>query len=173
MAFQNPTVESRIIEFATAPLNNPELLSSLLPLILGAFVIELYFGKHTNEELGWNTSVGNAVIWISTGLNLYLTGALDTELERLATLVVLGVGSFMGYMNFFHKWSESWAFRLSSADVIYPLGHVTVVVVKTGIPVDDVTLKAGGVFVLLTIVGFRILRAFETPANDGLNMNFN
>lgn len=167
------TITDRVFEIALAPLNNPEIISSVLPLILGAFIIELYFGKHKTEVLGWNTSVGNAILWISTSLNLIISGAPGTTLEKVVTYFILLMGSIIAYMDFFHKWSPSTAFKVSSPDVIYPLAYVAVVITKTAIPANDLTIKASIGFIIGTVVFFRIIRMFETPApNNFGNIRF-
>lgn len=166
------TVKERFIEILLAPLNYPEIIPSLLPLALGAIVLELYFGKYEHESLGWNTSVGNAVIWISTGVNLIITGGL-AEAERLVAYGLIAVGGLMGYMNFFHKWGENLAFRASSAGIIYTAGYVTVIAAGTNMPVNETTFKAGGAFVLAALVVFHIIQRFETPARDDFQVSFN
>lgn len=163
------TLTNRATEIALAPLNHPDIISSIIPLVLGAVIIELYFGKHKTEVLGWNTSVGNAIIWISTGINLLLTGAPETSLEKAVTYFILLSGSVIAYMDFFHKWSNAAAFRASSPDVIYPLAYVAVVITKTSIPANDLTIKAAIAFIIGTIVAFRIIRLFETPAPNEVN----
>lgn len=159
-------LQARLLDFATAPLNNPGILPDILPLVIGAVVIELYFGKHQNETLGWNTSVGNAILWVATGTNLLLTGVIKTATERYAAYFLVAAGAFVGYMDFYHKWSPGMAFRVSSADVIYPLAYVTVVLVKTDMAVNRVSLQAAAAFIVGSVVAFRILRLFETPARD-------
>jgi len=166
------TVVSRATEIGLAPLQHPDIVSSVTPLILGAFIIELYFGKHKTEVLGWNTSVGNAILWISTGLNILISGAPETSIEKVVTYFILLMGSVIAYMDFFHKWSDATAFRVSSPDLIYPLAYVTVVITKTPIPADDLTIKASGAFIIGTIVFFRIIRLFETPAPKTSKFNF-
>lgn len=173
MIIQDQTsITSLMIEFALAPLKHPDIVSSVLPLILGAIIIELYFGKHEQEVLGWNTSVGNAVIWISTGINLILNSALESFAEKIVVYFILLTGLFIAYMDFFHKWKPAVAFRVSTPDIIYPLGYVTVVIVKTDVQVTDMSLKAGLAFIITSFVVFRILRFFETPASNQFN-NFN
>lgn len=161
-----PTLESRFIDLLMAPANYPDLLPSVLPLIVGAFVIELYFGKHKTEVLGWNTSVGNAVIWISTALNLILTEQAETILEKYVVFFILGLGLLIGYLDFYHKWSSTVAFRASSADIIYPLGFVTVVIVKSPIPANQLSIKTSILFLIASFLFFRIVRMFETPSPD-------
>ena len=149
-------------EFLVAPIQSPEMLPTILPLVSGAIVIELYFGKHKQERLGWNTSVGNAVIWISTGLTLYMTETLSQP-ELYATYSLIGLGVFVGYMDFFHKWSEAVAFTVSSAGIVYTLAYILVVFVKTDLnPADELTLYGSATFFLLTIVVFKLVQMFET-----------
>lgn len=166
---ETSTILNRAWDLALAPMDHPDIISSVLPLILGAFVIELYFGKHKTEVLGWNTSVGNAIIWISTGLNLVITGGLETTLEEVTAYFIFMMGAAIAYMDFFHKWSYAAAFRASSPDVIYPLAYVAVVIIKTPIPPDSLTVKASIAFIAGTIVFFRLIRLFETPAPDDFN----
>ncbi len=159
------TVEEVLKELIMAPLNHPEFLPTLMPLILGAVVIELYFGKHKTEELGWNTAVGNAIIWTTTGITLLLTEE-PTGTGLYASYFLVLIGLFVGYMNFFHNWSKDIAFSVSSAGVIYSIAYVTVVVVKTGLTVDETVLKASLVFVVGFNILFKIIQMFETPARD-------
>lgn len=168
----NAGLEEFLREFALAPVNHPELLPSLLPLILGALVIELYFGKHTREELGWNTSVGNAVIWVTTALSLMITTNLSPG-ERIATYTLLGAGGFVAYMDFFHEWSSQLAFRISSSAIVYTLAYVLVVMVRTPIPVNDISLKAAAAFVIAANIGFKVLQALEIPAAETEQIDFN
>lgn len=127
--------------------------------------IELYFGKHSSEELGWNTSVGNAVIWVATGVTLLMTTSM-TQTETYATYGLIVSGFFVAYMDFYHKWPSTVAFMISSSGIIYSLAYVFVLVVKTGMPLNSQVLKAAGLFVVGINVFFKIIQMFETPAND-------
>jgi hypothetical protein len=165
--FSDPEIYARAVEFARAPVDFPGILPDVLPLLLGAFIIELYFGRHENEMLGWNTSVGNAVIWVSTGLSLLITGVLDTAVERGVTYLILLSGAFTGYMDFFHKWSAAAAFRASSPDVIYPIAYVTVVAVKTDMPIELNTFKAAAAFSAGATAFFMLIKWFIPPQEGG------
>lgn len=162
------TFQGRLEHLALAPVNHPELLPTVLPLVIGAITIELYFGKHTQENLGWNSSVGNAIIWITTGLTLLLTTKLSS-IERYAAYGLMGVGGIVGYMNFYHKWSSTVAFIISSSGMVHSLAYITVVVIKTDIPVDPTTIKAAVAFFLGVNVTFKLLQGLEKPASDDFN----
>lgn len=152
-------------EFVYAPVRYPELLPSLLPLILGAIVIELYFGKYKREALGWNTAVGNAIIWVTTGVTLIITSNLDS-MERQAAYALIGVGGLVGYMDFFHKWPDWMAFLVSSSGIVYSLAYIIVVMIKTGIPLNDTSIKAGAMFFIGVNLVFKFIQGFETPRDQ-------
>jgi len=156
--------------FILAPLENPDIIPAVLPLVLGLIVIELYFGKHSNEDLGWNTSVGNSVIWVTTGISLYITESLSTQ-ELHATMALIGLGLVIGYMNFFHKWSPAVAFAVSSAGVIYTLAYILVIIVKTDLPMNQSTFEASGIFFIATIIVFKIIKAMEVEQKDPYSIN--
>jgi hypothetical protein len=173
MSYYNSQTLSDIMEqFVRAPIENPDILPSILPIVAGAIVIELYFGKHKEESLGWNTSVGNSIIWVTTGLNLYLTSEL-TQPELYATAGLIGLGLIVGYMDFFHKWSSTVAFVLSSSGIVYTLSYILVIVVKTDLTLDQHTLKAGAIFFVATNIAFRILQGFESDQDRQQNMMLN
>nr|EGQ39652.1 MAG: hypothetical protein J07AB56_03800 [Candidatus Nanosalinarum sp. J07AB56] len=159
---ENEDVLGRVVDLALAPVNEPDIVPVVLPLIIGAFVIELYFGKHEDEDLGWNTSVGNAILWFSTGVTILSTTDLSRN-ELYAVLALMGTGLVIGYMNFYHRWSPFLAFRASSAGVVYTGAYLVTVLTKTDIPVNGTTATASAVFTLAAIVGFKLLQSFETP----------
>ncbi|MFB6208083.1 MAG: hypothetical protein ABEJ69_01925 [Candidatus Nanohaloarchaea archaeon] len=165
------TITYLLEQFIYAPVRHPELLPSLLPIIFGAFVIELYFGKYKHESLGWNTSVGNAVIWLTTGVTLLMSSGLET-LEKQAAYFLIGVGAFVGYMDFTHKWPESVAFVVSSSGIVYTLAYIIVVVVKTDLPITNTTLKASAVFFLAVNIMFRIIQSFEATRDQPQQFGF-
>ena len=167
--YTEQTVQEVLRSFILTPVKQPEILPTVLPLILGAFVIELYFGKHTKEDLGWNTSVGNAIIWVTTGVTLLMTTEM-TRPETYAAFSLIAVGVFVAYMDFYHKWSETVAFVVSSSGVVYTLAYIAVILIKTSTPINQTTLKASGIFFVATMVGFKLLQGFETSEDDyGLN----
>ncbi|MFB6192712.1 MAG: hypothetical protein ABEK00_00500 [Candidatus Nanohaloarchaea archaeon] len=160
------TILYALEKFIYTPVRRPELLPSLLPIILGALVIEMYFGKFTEEELGWNTSVGNAVIWVTTGANLLINSAVG-GMERKAAYFLIGVGSLVGYMDFYHKWPDTVAFLISSSGIVYTLAYITVIFVKTDLTINSQTLKAAVLFFVAVQVGFKILQGFEKTEDAG------
>jgi hypothetical protein len=149
-----------------APVYEPDMIPTLLPLILGGVVLELYFGKHKNESLGWNSSVSNSVIWVSTGLTLFLTSDISGPLEKTVTYFLIGVGLLTGYLNFFHKWSSTIAFVASSSGMVYSLAYVSTVMIKSGMPVNSTTIQSAILALTFIGVGFQVIKFLEPPARD-------
>jgi len=159
---------AEVIEvFVLTPFENPEIVPTILPLVAGFVVIELYFGKHKSEELGWNTAVGNAVIWVSTGVSLYMTETLSTP-ELYATGALIGLGLLVGYMDFFHKWSATMAFMVSSAGVVYTLAYILVVLVKTDLPLTQETFETSLIFFVVINVVFKVIQMLEIDQKENL-----
>ncbi|MEF8880770.1 MAG: hypothetical protein V5A72_02995 [Candidatus Nanohaloarchaea archaeon] len=162
------TVQGTVETLVFAPLRQPDLLPTVLPLIVGALVIELYFGKYTSEELGWNTSVGNAVIWATTGINLLLTTEM-TQQESYVAYGLISLGGIIGYMDFFHKWPDTVAFVVSSSGIVYALAYVAAIMIKTPLSVTNVTLKGSLAFLIGINVIFKIMQSMETSRETGFN----
>lgn len=170
MLMKDQTVRGTLEILIFTPLRQPDVIPNVLPLILGALIIELYFGKYETESLGWNSSVANAVIWATTGLTLLVTTQM-TQQERLAAYALIGVGSFVGYMDFYHKWPETVAFIISSSGIVYSLAYIAVILIKTSTTVNQVTLEASAIFFVAVNIGFKLLQGFETSRDRNLSFN--
>jgi len=156
--------------FFRVPIDNQEMLPTLLPLIAGGVIMELYFGKHKQESLGWNTSVGNAAIWMTTGLTILISETGLSQPELRATYALIALGGVVAFMDFFHIWSASVAFIISSSAMVYTLAYALVVVIKSSMAVNQTTIKAAALFFLLVNVGFKIIQSFETDTDSNLNI---
>jgi uncharacterized membrane protein YecN with MAPEG domain len=166
--YQGTTLTAALENFVITPFQSSEILTSVLPLVVGAIVIELYFGRYKQEELGWNTSVGNAVIWGTTGLNLLLTTEMNQN-ETLAAFSLLGLSLLIGYMDFFHKWPDTIAFVVSSSGIVYTLAYIVVVMAKTSMPVSTTSMKAAGILFVAVNIGFKLMQSMEpSRSNPGI-----
>jgi hypothetical protein len=159
------TIQQGVEHLFLAPLNYPEIVPTVLPLIVGAVIIELYFGKHPEERLGWNTSVGNAVIWSVISLNLLLTAELSV-IERQAVYGFMVAGAFVTYMDFYHKWPPIIAYTVSSAGIVYSLAYILVVMVETDLAFTQTGIKSAVVFFIAVNMGFKLVQGFEKPAQN-------
>lgn len=160
----NPELLDRIIVFLREPIDNPEILPNVLPLVLGLVIMELYFGKHKKESLGWNTAVGNSILWISTGISLYMTSTLG-QVQLYMVYGLIGIGILVAYMDFFHKWPSTVAFFISSSALIYSVAYMLVIVVKTGLPMKTLTYQAAAIFLIGVNLVFTFIQGLEKDAD--------
>ncbi|MFB6174569.1 MAG: hypothetical protein ABEJ87_01165 [Candidatus Nanohalobium sp.] len=163
-------VMNGVYQIVTAPLSHPDMIPTLLPLILGGVVLELYFGKYTEENLGWNSSVSNSVIWISTGITLILTANLTTIWGKGVSYFLIGLGLFTGYMNFFHKWNPTVAFIASSSGVVYSIAYVSVVMIKSGMPLNQTTIQSAALALIGIGICFHLIKFIEPSKKDLFGM---
>lgn len=151
-------VLARMNDMVTAPLKDVEMLWSVIPLVVSFVVIQLYFGRYKEEELGWNTAVSNSLVWVFVGTNLlrhvYNTGGFSLDESRtLIAMSVMGLGFLILFLNFNHLWPESLAFTLSSSLIINYHAFITILFVHTKIALDIVTvLAAAGLFIVITVI---------------------
>lgn len=158
-------VISTAISIFSAPIQHSDIVPTVLPLILGGLIVELYLGKYKKEDLGWNTAVGNAVVWFATGISLLVTESLE-GLEVQATFFLILLGLFVGFMDFFHIWPERIAFLVSSSGLVYTIAYAIVVMIKTDIEVNNATLLGAGVFIAAIQVVFLFLKFIEQPRDS-------
>lgn len=144
------------IQFLGFPLNNPDFLPTVLPLLIGLFVIEVYFARWDDEELGWNSAVSNSTLIITTALTLIYRLNIAPDPTGSRTVVAYGILLLgLGYLvlNFYHLWPARVAFNVSSSFPVYTLVYLAIVVVHAGIPLTEATLT-GAVLAFLTIYVF-------------------
>ena len=147
-----------------APIKNPEILWITLPLILTMTLIELYFSKHEDESLGWNTAISNSLVLVFVGIDLIRWIVNNYHkifgVKLLVSIVILLLGMFTMYLNFNHKIPEKIAFILFSTTPINMIAYVAIVFVYTFIPIDLSALVAGLVLVLMVMGIFHVIHFF-------------
>lgn len=158
-------VFSTAISIFVAPVQHSSIVPTVLPLILGGLIVELYLGKYKREDLGWNTAVGNAVVWFATGVSLLVTESLE-GLEVQATFFLILLGLFVGFMDFFHVWPARIAFLVSSSGLVYTIAYAIVVMIKTGMEVNTATLLGAGIFIAVIQAAFLFLKFIEQPRDQ-------
>jgi len=163
--FFHEEIFSTAISIFLAPVEHPDILPTALPLILAGLLVELYLGKYKNEELGWNTAVGNAVVWLYTGVYLLLTEN-PQGLEVQATYFLVMLGLFVGFMDFYHIWPAKIAFLVSSSGLVYTIAYTIVVMIKTGIEINNATLLGAGLFIAIVQAGFFFIKFIEQPRDS-------
>ncbi|MBW2984292.1 hypothetical protein KY361_04205 [Candidatus Woesearchaeota archaeon] len=102
----------------------------LAPVILLWIALEIYFGKYKKEQLGWNTSLGNAVTltWISVESMRFL---FETQPGNFwfrfgIIMAIMFYALLIIYFSFSHKISAKATYTLASPNAIYFLCMVTI-----------------------------------------------
>ena len=169
---------SRFVELITAPYHHSEMIWIVLPLIIGLFLMQLYFGRDKKEELGWNTAVGNsmALVFVSVDLirRIYLSSAskeildivFDNFREILVVLFIALWGSWLLFGEFFHLFPKKFAFLASSSLPTTLIAYVGIVLIYTQIPLDFATVVAS-LILFIVLAGFFALIHFLEPISLG------
>ncbi len=149
----------RIIEIVNSPIKTLEMLWLLVPLLLTLFLMELYFGRYQDEELGWNTAFGNVILLIFVAAylaNHIYTNELYFDVTKITvTATVILFGIILMIVDFFHLLPKKIAFQISSKLPINFLAFSAIILVYTNIPVDYITLAAfiGLLIGFATVIG--------------------
>ena len=163
---------SRVVEIITVPFYHKQALWAIIPLLISTFLMQLYFGRNKDEELGWNTAYGNslALIFISASLlkTLYDTygyGFWNTLTPEITSkLVFLGIiilqAFFLAFLDLFHSLPKHFSFFMSSSPSVFMIALITIVIVHTDIPLNIHTLFAALLLFILIVIFFSIFRWF-------------
>jgi len=168
----------RFADILLAPIYFKEMIWILTPLLVTLIMMELYFDRYRDEELGWNTAFGNSMVLIFVSLDilrlLYNKGMLAyISLESALVLSVIMIGFTLTLLTFFHSLPKQLAFCISSRLPINVVAYLTIVIVYAGIPVDVYTGIAALIFAffvskVLKILNWIIPESGEIPQLDFL-----
>lgn len=168
----------RLFEMLHTPQAEPKILWTILPLLITAFFVELYFGRNKTEELGWNTAFANCIslLWVTTALVRFLYESYGqvifvlswTALTPTIILVTgLGVWSMvLGICNFFHILPKTISFFASSTIPVNVTAVLAVVIVIGEFPLDQTTLFATIMLFIALAVIFATLQAVAAPSPE-------
>jgi len=158
---------SRAVYILRQPFTNEEVIWILAPLIAALILMEIYFGRYKDEELGWNTAFGNSLILVFISANLIhfvIRNHLITDPVRSGVVIVLIlVGIILTIIDYFHALPEDWAFALSSRFPMSFIAFLAILFVYSEIPLDQITL---GAFIFIFIVAYVLVTIihYTTPA---------
>ncbi len=153
--------KERTITILQAPLNDVDMLWILIPLILTMVLLEFYFGRYKEEELGWNTAFGNSLVLIFVSVYLarylYTNNLLGDKLKLTVIATLITFGLVITLVDFFHLLPKNLAFGISSKIPLNFLAYVSIILVYTNIPLDEITISAFlailiGLFILVGII---------------------
>lgn len=160
---------ARLVALVSAPLDYPEMIYIITPMLITLLLMEFYFGRYEDEELGWNTAVGHALVLIFVAVDLlktiypnmapltltakvwynlsHFSSESGAALSTLITVTIFALGLLLLVTNFFHWLPKQLAFFLSGTLQINLLAYLGIVLVYTNntgnpLPLDWYTLGA-------------------------------
>lgn len=172
----------RITGLLGAPLDHPDMIWTLAPMLIALVLMQIYFGRNKEEALGWNTAFGNSIaltfISISLLRTLYIesgiasiTAFMDSiDVSNLRVFVVAVIflyGLFLALISFFHWLPERIAFFIMNGISINVTAYVAIVLVNVGnIPLDRHTLLAGfAIFLSVSVVAVIVRSMIPSSGN--------
>jgi len=174
-------IYERAMEIVRQPVLNKEMLWILLPMLVSLFLIELYFGRYTEEELGWNSAVSNSLVLLFVGLNLaswlysrkMLVGftqvspaIMNVAIKKtVIAAVILFESVLLLILNFFHLVNKKFAFGISSSLLINFIGAISIILVYSDVPLDLVTIPAVLVLFICLMIFLWLVRLVEPKAS--------
>lgn len=176
--FSNAVIP-RFMELVQSPLTHPDVLWTVLPLLVSAFFLELYFGRYKTEELGWNTAFGNTIslFWVTTALVHFMYELhgekIFSEWNFTGTtpmmLLIAGLALwalFLAICNFFHLLPKGVSFFASSQIPVNVTATVLTLLVLGQYPLDRVTLTAAAILYICLTLLFATIQALVIPSAD-------
>ena len=168
----------RFLEMVFVTIQKKETLEILIPLMITLFLVQLYFGRNKDEQIGWNTAYANCIVLLFVIAHLgtyvyekYGSGALymfgSTAYYKTLFVLILGlVALSLMFIDYFHSIDERFSFLMSSSIFINVISFIGVVLVYSDITFDWTTVFASLFIFLIVIVLFKILRSLVPPSES-------
>ncbi len=176
--FYSAGVFPSLQEMVYLPLTKPEILWTVLPLLVTAFFLELYFGRYKIEELGWNTAFGNCIslVWVTSALVRFMYELHGKEIfvlqwtsysPTMLLILLLGVWSLtLAICNFFHVLQKWLSFFLSSTIPVNVSALVASILVLGQFPMDRVTGVATVIATIMLVIIFATIQSIMIPSKE-------
>ncbi len=119
-----------IIEIFSAFFRDYSIWWYLFPMFTLWFILEIYFGQHKQEQLGWNTALANgfSLVWMNIeAMRMLFAYSPDYFLLRFTFIfMIMSYGVWLIYISFVHKFDGRLTFHLAAPTPIYYLSIVSV-----------------------------------------------
>lgn len=150
----------------SAPFTNPQMMWIVTPLLISMTLIQLYFARHRDEELGWGTAFENSIslIFVSINLMQYLFSQyswsvfnlLNPVTNKIYLILLLGLISLIQlFVNYYHLMPKKIAFFIHSSIPTNMTAYVSIIIVYTTVPFNFGTLLAGVMLLSILIFFFK------------------
>ncbi|MFH1393603.1 MAG: hypothetical protein ABII71_05915 [Candidatus Micrarchaeota archaeon] len=159
----------RFIDMVLIPADRPEMLWSIVPLIIALIFMTMYFGRYKQESLGWNTAFGNTMVFLFVALNLIkemyydagistIDGFLANPFHLFLSLGLAGASFLLMLITYFHKIPERVAFFLFSAPPLNVTIYVIMAMVYADVPADFLTLLAAIILLIVIMILTKLIK---------------
>ena len=168
----------RFLEMIFVTIQKKETLEILIPLLITLFLVQLYFGRNKDEQIGWNTAYANCIVLLFVtahlGTYVYEQYGLDafynvggTAYYKTLFVLILGlVALSLMFIDYFHSIDERFSFLMSSSIFIDIISFIGVVLVYSSIEFDWATFYASIFIFILVILFFKIVRSLVPPSES-------
>ncbi len=111
------------VELLKAPFQKLEIWWYLFPILTLWLILEIYFGEHKSEKMGWNTALGNgfSLTWVTIeSMRVLFEMQYSNFFFRFMVIfLALSYGVFIIYVAFTHKFEEKVTFALTGTTPTY------------------------------------------------------
>jgi|GEM_PF-1084673 len=156
-------------QIIVAPFTNPSMMWIVTPLLISMTLMQLYFARHREEELGWSSAFGNSISLIFVSVNLmqflynqYGFGAfniLDPVNSKIYLILGIGLISIVQLIiNYFHLIPAKIAFFVNSSIPTNLTAYIAIILVYTTIPLTISTFFAAILLLALFIYLFKFIK---------------
>lgn len=189
-----PLVLERMWDLMAAPFHHPEMWWVVFHLLLTLLVLEFYFDRHRDEELGWAAAVANSLVLFIIAIDLirhsfheatpwgvlrtitlavFTDATLPVAPQVLVLILFVGiVGAAVTVINYYHLLPRKLAFEVSGHPPINFIAYLAIAIVYTHgseheIPLDIPTLIAGAVVFVLILFAVFLIRRHMAGVGEG------
>lgn len=162
----------RFLELLLAPVNYPDTLWMVVPVLFTLFLMEIYFGRYKAEDLGWESAFENSLVLLFVSIDmirfLYNFYGLSTFIyinPKIALVIAVVIeGAILSLMSFYHELPKDIAFKLSSALPMNFIAYISLLLVYTDIPIVSIYTLLSAFGILTILVGVIKLIRLVVPA---------
>jgi hypothetical protein len=159
----------RFIELVMAPASEPDMLWFAVPLIIATFLMALYFGRYRREELGWNSSFANTMVFLFVSIDLVRRmyesqvpfswlNIYENPLYLMITVALALFSITSMLVVYYHLLPKKLAFTIFSNLPVNLAVYAIMTIVYANVPADWTTVGAG---VLLFFVVWLLLKSLQ------------
>lgn len=177
----------RGVDIVFAPIKIPEMLWMLIPLLVSLVLMECYFGRYKEEELGWNTAFGNALVLTFVAIDLFrhnyepekitiLEAIQSPDTKISIAVVIFSFAILLLLIDFFHFLPKKWAYAISSGSFIHMISILGIIIVYTPELTLDWTTFLASFLIFLIANGilhilYLLIPSYKPPLQRIIDLN--